>query len=193
MNSSVTETQTIPQVPLAHKLTWWVLAFPLVMTMALIRHNYYWLDFSHVMAGALWTGTDIFMGFILGPILRRLTPDQRKAVINWLTPKTLLYVPVLAITTGTGGWFLASWMGMMVPYNPARPWVIVALVVIGILTVQGFGILLPNSIRTYAELQKPSPDLNKIFRLNRRNNVLAGFQGVLQVAIILVMAHLAVG
>jgi len=37
------------------------------------------------------------------------------------------------------------------------------------------------------------PDLAKIFRLNRRNNMLAGFQGVLQVAIILVMAHLAVG
>lgn len=193
MNVSLTGTEAKSQVPLGRKLTWWVLAFPMVMTMALIGHNYYWLDYSHVMAGALWTGTDIFMGFILGPILRRLTPDQRKAVINWLTPKTLLYVPVLATTTGTGGWFLASWTGMIAPHNPARPWVLAALVILAILTAQGFGILLPNSIRTYVELQKPSPDLNKIFRLNRRNNILAGFQGVLQIAIILVMVHLTVG
>ncbi len=193
MNSTISKTQGISWVALIRKITWWVLAFPMLLMVALIQHNYYLLDFTHVMAGALWTGTDIFMGFILGPILRRLAPEQRKAVINWLTPKTLVYVSVLAMTTGIGGWFLANWAGMMVPRSPDRPWVILALVVLGILTVQGFGILLPNSIRTYLELQKSSPDLNKIFQLNRRNNMLAGFQGVLQVAIILVMAHLAVG
>jgi hypothetical protein len=164
-----------------------------VLTTALIRHDFYLLDLTHVMAGALWTGTDIFMGFILGPILKRLEPDHRKAVINWLTPKTLLYLPVLAVTTGIGGWYLAQDLGLLAAHNSARLWVIAALGVLGILTLQGFGVLLPNSIRTYAELQKPMPDLNKIFRLNRRNNVLAGFQGVLQVAIIVIMAHLAVG
>ncbi len=178
---------------LARQVTWWVLAFPAAMTLAVIQRSMYWLDFVHVMSGTLWTGTDIFMGFILGPILRRLDPPQRKAVIGWLTPRTLLYLPVLAFTTGTAGWILSTWMGIVAPMNPARPWVIAALVIIAILAVQGFGILLPNSLRTYRELQKPVPDLNKIFRLNRQNNMLAGFQGVLQVAIILVMAHLAVG
>ena len=182
-----------PKPSLARQLTWWVLVFPVAMTVAVIQSSMYWLDFVHVMSGALWTGTDIFMGFILGPILRRLDPPQRKAVIGWLTPRTLLYLPVLAFTTGTAGWILSTWMGIVAPMNPARPWVIAALVIIAILAVQGFGILLPNSLRTYRELQKPVPDLNKIFRLNRQNNMLAGFQGVLQVAIILVMAHLAVG
>lgn len=193
MNASPIEMPERAPVPLRRKITWWVLAFPLFMVGALVRHSVYGLDFIHVMAGALWTGTDIFMGFILGPILRGLAPDQRRAVINWLTPKTLLYLPVLALTTGTGGWFLANWLGMMAIGSPDRPWVIAALVVIGILTVQGFGVLLPTSLRTYAELQKAEPDLTKIFRWNRRNNMLAGFQGVLQVGIILVMAHLAVG
>ena len=178
---------------LARQMTWWVLLFPAVMIAALIFHNLYWLDFSHVMSGALWTGTDIFMGFFIGPILRRLAPDQRKAVIGWLVPRTLLYLPVLAATTGTAGWYLATWQGMLAAGAPDRPWVIAALVVIALLTVQGFGVLLPNSLRTYRELHRETPDVKRIFRLNRYNNQVAGFQGVLQVAIIVVMVHLAVG
>ncbi len=140
------------------KLTWWVLAFPAVLSVVLIRRNGYWLDFTHVISGSLWTGTDIFMGFIFGPILRRLDPPQRKAVIDWLTPKTRMYIPVLAITTGLSGWYLATWSHLDAPYNPDRPWVFSALLVLSILTIQGFGILLPNSARTYRELQKSSPD-----------------------------------
>jgi hypothetical protein len=188
-----TPTPSGQQRPLVRQLTWWVLILPALMVAALIRHDLYWLDYAHVMAGALWTGTDIFMGFFLGPLLRRLTPEQRKAVIAWMTPRTLLYLPVLAATTGTAGWFLAGWLGMLVPGNPQRPWVLAALVMIGILTLQGFGLLLPNSLRTYRELHRPTPDLDRIFRLNRFNNVLAGVQGAVQVLIILVMAHLAVG
>jgi hypothetical protein len=179
--------------PLVRQLTWWVLAFPAAMVVALATRDLYLLDFTHVMAGALWTGTDIFMGFFVGPILRRLTPEQRKAVIGWLVPRTLLYLPVLAVTTGTAGWYMANWLDMLAPSSPDRPWVIGALVIIAILTVQGLGILLPNSLRTYRELHRPVPDLERVFRLNRRNNSLAGVQGVFQVLIILVMAHLTVG
>lgn len=179
--------------PLVRQLFWYVLILPAVMFAAIATHNLYWLNLSHVLSGALWTGTDIFMGFFLGPILRKLAPDQRKAVINWLTPKTMLYLPVLAFTTGTAGWTLSMWLGMLTPGNPLRVWVFAALAVITILAVQGFGILLPNSIRTYRELQKAQPDVEKIFRLNRRTNRLAGAQGAFQIVIILIMSHLAVG
>ncbi len=82
---------------------------------------------------------------------------------------------------------------MLVLDNPARPWILLAIVDVALLSVQGFGILLPNSIRTYMELRKVVPDVHKIFRLNRRNNRLAGLQGILQVLIILIMAHLVMG
>lgn len=138
--------------PLVRKLTWWVLVLPLVMFYALVAHSLYWLNWAHVISGVLWTGTDIFMGFFIGPVLRRLAPDQRKAVIQWLVPKTMLYLPVLAFTTGTAGWYLAGWLGMLAPGSPQRPWIFAALVVITILALTGFGFLLPNSIRTYLEL-----------------------------------------
>ncbi len=173
------------------QLTWWILALPAAMIVALAAHNTFLLDYTHVLAGALWTGADLFLGFIVGPVMRRLDPLQRKAVITYLVPKTLLYMPIVALTTGTAGWFLSDWMGLLSSDNPLRVWVFVALVMIFLMTVQGLGILLPNNLRIYRELQKPQPDIERISRINRTNLMLSGIQGAFQVLIILVMAHLA--
>ncbi|MCL6442337.1 MAG: hypothetical protein K6T83_02530 [Alicyclobacillus sp.] len=179
------------QRPLVARLFWWVVLLPITLFIAIGIHSLYLLNFVHVFSGCLWTGTDIFMGFFIGPIMRRFTPEQRKAFIHWLTPKTMLYLPVLAFTTGTGGWIMANWVGYLRPDNPELYWIYCALAIITILALQGFGILLPNSIRTYLELNKEHPDIEKITRLTKRTNRLAGIQGVLQIAIILVMAQLA--
>ncbi len=175
------------------QLTWWVLLLPAMMIAALATRSFYLLDYTHVLSGALWTGADLFMGFILGPVMRRLEPPQRKAVISYLVPRTLLYMPVVALTTGTAGWFLATWAGFLLADSPMRPWVFVALAIITLLTVQGLGVLLPNNLRIYRELQRPQPDIARISRINRTNLMLSGVQGVFQVLIILVMAHLTVG
>jgi hypothetical protein len=49
------------------------------------------------------------------------------------------------------------------------------------------GFLLPNSVRIWRELRRPEPDRERIVRLNRINIWLAGMQGLMQIAIILVM------
>ncbi|MCL4396502.1 MAG: hypothetical protein M1482_17145 [Chloroflexi bacterium] len=67
------------------------------------------------------------------------------------------------------------------------------MTIITLLTVQGLGVLLPNNLRIYRELQQPQPDTDRISRINRTNLMLSGIQGVFQVVIIMVMAHLAVG
>jgi hypothetical protein len=176
---------------LAREMTWWVLVLPVAMVLAVMRHQVYWLDYTHVMAGALWTGADLLLGFIVGPVLRRLEPAARTAAIRFLVPRTLLYMPAVALTTGTAGWYLANWFGYW-PNSPERSWVLAALAITTVLAVQGLGVILPNNLRILRELAKPAPDTAHIARLNRVNLVLAGVQGLLQVAIILVMAHLAV-
>ncbi len=187
-----TNTTTAPvAASIWTQLTWWILVLPAAMIVALAAHNTFLLDYTHVLSGALWTGADLFLGFILGPVMRRLDPLQRKAVITYLVPKTLLYMPIVALTTGTAGWFLSDWMGLLSPDNPLRLWVFVALVMIFLMTVQGLGILLPNNLRIYRELQRPQPDIERISRINRTNLMLSGIQGAFQVLIILVMAHLA--
>lgn len=179
--------------PLWRQFTWWILLLPAALAAALLTGNFYLLDYSHVMSGALWTGADLFLGFVLAPVMRRLEPAQRRAVVQYLVPRTMLYMPVVAVTTGTAGWYLATRLGMLAPGSPDRPWVLAALAVLFVLTVVGLGVLLPNNIRIYREMRREQPDVARMFRLNQQNLWLSAVQGVFQVGIILIMARLAVG
>jgi hypothetical protein len=181
------------QEPLERQLTWWALVFPAIMIVALTLHDLRLLNWIHVLSGVLWTGADIFVGFILGPVLRRLDVPQRTAVISYLTPRMLLYFPCVSLTTGTCGWFLASWLGMTTPGNPQFPWIVGALVLITLMTISGLGIMTPNSVRIWLELRKPVPNRTLITALNRFNIINAGVQGVMQITIIIIMAHLTLG
>lgn len=174
------------------RLTWWVLALPALMIAALTMHSYYLLLLSHVMSGCLWTGADIFMGFILGPVWKHLNPGQRQAVQSRLVPNTFLYMPILAITTGTAGWYVAQHDGFATSHSAMFPWIVAAGIVVIILTVVGLGVLLPTNLKVLGEIRKrePNPDLLK--RWTFRTRRLAIVQGLFQVIIMVVMAYLAI-
>jgi uncharacterized membrane protein len=166
-----------------------VLLFPAALLLAMALDSLYLLNWVHVLSGVLWTGADLFMGFILGPVLRSLQPQVRTAVIAYLTPRTLLYFPVVSLTAGTAGWALAGRLGYNMPASPFYFWAMLSLGLVLVMTVVGLCFLLPNALRIWRELGRPEPDREKIMRLNRYNIWLSGGQGVMQVAMILVMAH----
>jgi hypothetical protein len=64
--------------------------------------------YIHVMIGLLWTGTDIFIGAVLGPVIGGLDEEQSATVFERLTPKTAFLLPALAFTTIVGGITLAE-------------------------------------------------------------------------------------
>jgi hypothetical protein len=171
---------------------WAGLAFA-VLAAAIVVGDLWLLNFLHVIAGALWTGIDLFMGFVIGPILRAAPFEARRAIITRLTPKTLFIMPTLSITTGASGWFLARQLGFLDLAYPQFWWVAAALAIVTILTVQGLGYLLPTNLRVYRELRKANPDGAKIGALMSRYFYVVAFQGALQVAIIVVMARFATG
>ena len=172
---------------------WWVALALAVLAGAIIADNLWLLNFIHVMAGVLWTGIDLFLGFVLGPIMRRLPLPARRAVVLRLMPKTLFLLPTLSVITATAGWFLAGQLGFLAMPWPEYGWVLAALVIVTILTVQGLGVLLPANLLVYLELRKPQPDGARITRLMHRYVYGVAFQGVMQVAIIVVMARFATG
>ena len=171
----------------------WVALALAVMIVAIIANNVWALNFLHVMCGVLWTGIDLFMGFVVGPIIRRLPFEARRAIVVKLLPKTLFLMPTLAIVTGTAGWFHAKQLGFLDLPWPQYGWVLAALVIVAILTVQGIGVLLPANLLAYLEMRKPAPDLPRIGRLMHRYFYATSFQGVLQVVIIVVMAKFVTG
>src|SRR5499427_16092 len=64
-----------------------------VMVAAIMSHDRWFLNFVHVICGVMWTGIDLFMGFIVGPILKRIDMTARREVIVRLVPKTLYLLP----------------------------------------------------------------------------------------------------
>jgi uncharacterized membrane protein len=173
-------------------LVWVALALA-VMAATIAIDNVWLLNFLHVMCGVLWTGIDLFMGFVVGPIMRRLPLPARRALVLRLLPKTLFLLPTLSIITGTAGWFHARQLGFLDLPWPQYGWVLAALVIVAVLTVQGLGVLLPANLLVYFEMRKPVPDGPRIGRLMRRYVYAVALQGVMQVAMILVMARFVTG
>jgi uncharacterized membrane protein len=171
----------------------WVGLALAVMIAAIASDSLWFLNFVHVMAGLLWTGIDLFMGFVLGPVQRRLDLPARRALATRLMPRMLFLMPTLAIITGTAGSALAARLGFYDLDYPAKAWVIAALVVIAILTIQGLFILLPTNVRVCLEIAKENPDLEMVSRRMRVYVRMVAFQGAMQVLMIVIMARFATG
>jgi hypothetical protein len=171
----------------------WVAVALALMLWAILSRDLWFLNFIHVVTGLLWTGIDLFMGFVVGPILRRLDIATRRAVISRLMPKMFFIMTPLGIIAPTTGWFLAVELGYLELAFPEMWWFISALVVTTILGLQGLGVLLPTNVRVYLEMQKPAPDAEKIGRLVRRYVRVVAFQGAMQVSIIVIMTRFATG
>ena len=161
--------------------------------MAIISANYLFLNYVHVFTAVLWTGTDIFMAFLLGPILRNVSLSTRREVVMWLMPKMIFFMPTVASVTSTAGYFLASKMGLISLDSPTVYWISTVLIIVSVMLIQGLGILLPTNLRVYIELKKCDPDMIKIQKLMRIYVRVVAVQAALQFVIIFIMANFATG
>jgi hypothetical protein len=172
---------------------WYVAIALAVMVAAIASGSRFFLNFVHVFCGLLWTGIDLFMGFMLGPILRQVSLATRRDIAIRLTPRTLFLMPTLAAITGTTGWYLVVMLGFNELPWPQYGWVAAALFLITLMTIQGFALLLPANVRVCLELMKERPDLETISRRFRFYVVMTGTQGAMQVLMIIIMARFVSG
>jgi hypothetical protein len=165
------------------------LAVPVVaLIAALLSGRLLLLDYVHVLTGGTWTGIDLFMGLVMSRVMRGLSPQSRAEIIKKLVPMMLFFMPALASVSITSGVYLVNREGLSFFSTP----IIIAVIIVVILSVQGFGLILPNEVRVLLELRKASPNTEKIVKLGMRNIYFAGSQAIFQIAIIFVMAYLAV-
>lgn len=188
---------TIQQQPPPPKISilpnLWVIIPIIALVVAILSANLLLLNYIHVFTAILWTGTDIFMAFLLGPVLRNVSLSTRKEVISWLMPKMVFYMPTVAAVTTTAGYFLASKMGLITLNPPVVYWISVVLVIVSIMFIQGLGILLPTNLRIYFELRKNKPDISRIQRLMRMYVKVVAIQAAMQFVIIFIIAEFATG
>ncbi|MDA8309511.1 MAG: hypothetical protein M0Z46_02685 [Actinomycetota bacterium] len=158
---------------------------------AIVANRLWALDFLHVVSGGMWTTLDLFLGFLLGPILGRLSVPARIELTKRLMPKMVLLMPTLVTCTLAGGWQLARHLGTIEASYPEHGWVVASMIVVAVMAVVALGLLEPANIAVLLELKKPEPNGAVIERLMRRFIFTAGITGAMQVATLVIMTKLA--
>jgi hypothetical protein len=166
----------------------------LVLLIAAIAYNKLWpLAFFHFVGGASWTVIDLFLGFVLGPIIGRLSIPARVELTTRLMPKMVLIMPTVVTATLAAGWQLGVHLGTVQSSYYNHSWTVASYIVVGVMAVIALGLLEPANIAVLVELKKPRPNPAVIEKLMKRFIYTAGATGVMQLAIIVIMTKLTVG
>ena len=169
-----------------------IVAVVVAFVIASIAGNWLWaLTFCHVVGGGLWTAVDLFVGLIIGPILRSLPIPARTAFTARFMPKMVLLMPTLVLMTLAAGFQLALKEGNLASTSPNHVWLVVSYCVVGVMAVIALGVLSPANIAVLFEMRKPRPDGAVIAQLMRRFVLTSGVIGVMQVATLIIMTRVA--
>jgi len=157
-----------------------------------IAGNWLWaLGFSHVVGGALWTGIDLFVGFVVGPIMGRMSIPARVEFSARFMPVMLLLMPTLVTMTLAPGWQLARHLGYLDAGYPHHGWLVASYIVVGVMATIAIGVLEPANLAVLFELRKPQPNGELIAKLMQRFVYTAGITGAMQVATLIIMTYIA--
>jgi len=163
------------------------------LVVAIIANKLWPLVFLHVVFGAAWTILDLFLGFVLGPIMRRLSVPARIELTTRLMPRLLLIMPTVVTVTLAAGWQLGTLMGTVNSSYFLHDWVVASYIVVGCLALIALGLIAPANVAVLMELKKPRPNPAVIQTLMKRFMFSAGFTGALQVAILVIMTRIRSG
>jgi hypothetical protein len=168
-----------------------IVALAVVFVSLSIGFNWQWgLMFNHVVGGGLWTGIDLFVGLVIGPILGRLSIPARAEFAARFMPKMAIIMPTLVMMTLATGFQVARQAGNLAAKSPNHAWLIVSFCVVGVIAVIALGILEPANFAVLHEMNKPVPNGELIGRLMKRFIYTAGITGAMQVAILVIMTRL---
>jgi hypothetical protein len=169
-------------------------AIVLIAVVVAIAANKLWpLAFLHFVGGASWTIIDLFLGFILGPIMGRLSIPARVEFTTRLMPKMAIIMPTIVTATLAAGWQLGVHLGTVQSNYYNHGWTVASFIVVGIMAVIALGLLEPANIAVLVELKKPQPNPAVIEKLMKRFIYTAGATGLMQVATLVIMTKLTVG
>jgi len=148
------------------------------------------LMFLHVVGGASWTIIDLFLGFVLGPIMGKMSVPARAEFTSRLMPKMVLIMPIVVTVTLAAGWQLGVNTGTVDSSFALHGWVVASYIVVGVMAVVALGLLEPANIAVLVEMKKPQAKPEVIEGLMKRFIYAAGILGLMQVATLVIMTRL---
>jgi hypothetical protein len=186
-----------PVVPDFQVIPLKLLAFPAIVFVALVAAiidgGLFGLQFMHVVFGAGWTIVDLFMGFLIGPIMGSMSIQSRIELTAKLMPKMVVILPTLVTATLVAGWQLGNVMGTVDSGYVNHGWIVASYIVVGIMAVIALGLLEPANIAVLIELKKKHPNPEVIQRLMKRFIYTSGVTGAMQIGTLVIMVKVATG
>jgi hypothetical protein len=161
------------------------------LIIAIASNNLWALTFFHIVGGGLWTGVDLFVGLVLGPIIGRMSIPARIEFTTRFMPKMVLLMPTLVTMTLASGWQLARHVGNLDPGSPNHAWLVASFIVVGVMATIAIGLLEPANLAVLFELKKPQPNGLRIARLMRIFVYTAGVTGLMQIATLIIMTRVS--
>ncbi len=170
----------------------YLVALIVLFVIASIAWNWMWgLVFCHVVGGGLWTAIDLFVGFVVGPIMGRMSIPARAEFTARFMPKMVIIMPTVVLMTLAAGFQLALQEGNLQADNPNHIWLIVSFCVVGVMAVVALGVLEPANIAVLFEMNKPIPNGAVIENLMKRFMYTVAITGAMQVATLVIMTRVA--
>jgi hypothetical protein len=163
------------------------------VVVAIALNKFWFLEFLHLSGGAAWTMLDLFLGFVLGPIMGAMTVPARIQFTTRLMPKMLLIMPTVVSMTLAAGWQLGNKLGTVQSSYYHHGWVVASFIVVGVMSVIALGLLEPANVAVLVELKKKRPNPAVIERLMKRFMYSAGILGAMQIATLVIMTKLRTG
>ncbi len=146
------------------------------------------LDYVHVLFGALWTGVDVFLGFIFFIVLSGMEDKLKSDIAFRLIPMLLYFIPAISVLTPLLGFALALRENIF-----TLNFIFIAIITISIvLGLVSFVVIVPAMYKIYKGFKNNSVNENRNGKFLMRVTKAATLQMVLQIIIISLMAYIVV-
>jgi len=168
-------------------------AVAVALIVVIAVNKFFWIELFHLAGGASWTIIDLFLGFVLGPIMGAMSVPARIQFTTRLMPKMLLIMPTVVTVTLAAGWQLGNKLGTVQSSYYHHGWVVASFIVVGVMAVIALGLLEPANVAVLVELKKKRPNPAVIEKLMKRFMYSAGILGAMQIATLVIMTKLRTG
>ncbi|WP_393971410.1 hypothetical protein OXIME_001686 [Oxyplasma meridianum] len=112
---------------------------PIAFILTYISGSMLFLDYIHVLIGAIWTGVDVFLGLLFTNVIKTINLETRKNIGVRMIPMTLFFIPSASIVTPLAGYVLAVREGIF----SFTSTLFIAIIIVGVILVSYGGHSIP--------------------------------------------------
>ena len=161
----------------------------LAFIIAVISRDILIIDYVHVLIGAVWIGTDVFLGLLFASVTKTIDDLSKVHIAERMMPMTLFFIPTASIITPLLGYILSVKEGIF-SFTSELFLSIIALTLV--IVVISFAFIVPYSYDILKATRWESKNFGIISKRVNQISFFALVQLSFQIALVSLMAYIVV-